>query len=214
MAMETLVVQGSYFALLALVNSYGAATAAAYSGAAQLWIYVQIPSNALATSMSTMAAMNIGASQWDRVEKIALRGCLMGLAISAFATAVIYALGDAPLRLFIPEGGEVLEKARHINSHALWGWVALSASMGLFGVIRANGAMLAPMLIFAVTMWGIRVPFAVLLRPWLGEDAIWWSFPFGSIFSAAIAWAYYCWGGWRRQALMLAPHATPVEELL
>jgi Na+-driven multidrug efflux pump len=214
MAMETLVVQGSYFALLALVNSYGAATAAAYSGAAQLWIYVQMPSNALATSMSTMAAMNIGASQWDRVEKIALRGCLMGLAISAFATAVIYALGDAPLRLFIPEGGEVLEKARHINSHALWGWIALSASMGLFGVIRANGAMLAPMLIFAVTMWGIRVPFAVLLRPWLGEDAIWWSFPFGSIFSAAIAWAYYCWGGWRRQALMLAPHATPVEELL
>jgi Na+-driven multidrug efflux pump len=63
-------------------------------------------------------------------------------------------------------------------------------------------------------MWGIRVPFAVLLRPWLGEDAIWWSFPFGSIFSAAIAWAYYCWGGWRRQALMLAPLDTPVEELL
>jgi len=213
-AMESLVVQGSYFALLALVNSYGAATAAAYSGAAQLWIYVQMPSNALATSMSTMAAMNIGASQWGRVEKIALRGCLMGLAVSAFATAVIYALGDAPLRLFIPEGGEVLEKARHINSHALWGWIALSASMGLFGVIRANGAMLAPMLIFAATMWGIRVPFAVLLRPWLGEDAIWWSFPFGSIFSAAIAWAYYCWGGWRRQALMLAPLDTPVEEML
>ena len=214
MAMETLVVQGSYFALLALVNSYGAATAAAYSGAAQLWIYVQMPSTALAPSMSAMAAMNIGASKWGRVEKIALRGCLMGLAISTCATAAIYALGDAPLRLFIPEGGEVLEKAWYINTHALWGWIALSASMGLFGVMRANGAMLAPMLIFAATMWGIRVPFAVLLRPLLGEDAIWWSFPFGSIFSAAIAWAYYCWGGWRRQALMLTTLDNPVEELL
>ncbi len=213
MALETLVVQGSYFALLALVNTYGAATAAAYSGAAQLWVYVQMPSTALSTSMSSMAAMNIGAGRWNRVEQIALRGCLMSVGISALATAVIYALGDAPLRLFIPQGGEVLDKAWHINTQALWGWIALSVSLGLFGIMRANGAMLAPMLIFAATMWVLRVPFAMLLRPVLGEDAIWWSFPFGSICSAVIAWAYYNWGGWRRQKLMLASVDPAVDEL-
>ncbi len=213
MALETLVVQGSYFALLALVNTYGAATAAAYSGAAQLWVYVQMPSTALSTSMSSMAAMNIGAGRWNRVEHIALRGCLMSVGISALATAVIYALGDAPLRLFIPQGGEVLDKAWHINTQALWGWIALSVSLGLFGIMRANGAMLAPMLIFAATMWVLRVPFAMLLRPVLGEDAIWWSFPFGSICSAVIAWAYYHWGGWRRQKLMLASVDPAVDEL-
>ena len=213
MALETLVVQGSYFALLALVNTYGAATAAAYSGAAQLWVYVQMPSTALSTSMSSMAAMNIGAGRWNRVEHIALRGCLMSVGISALATAVIYALGDAPLRLFIPQGGEVLDKAWHINTQAVWGWIALSVSLGLFGIMRANGAMLAPMLIFAATMWVLRVPFAMLLRPVLGEDAIWWSFPFGSICSAVIAWAYYHWGGWRRQKLMLASVDPAVDEL-
>ncbi len=213
MALETLVVQGSYFALLALVNTYGAATAAAYSGAAQLWVYVQMPSTALSTSMSSMAAMNIGAGRWNRVEHIALRGCLMSVGISALATAVIYALGDAPLRLFIPQGGEVLDKAWHINTQALWGWIALSVSLGLFGIMRANGAMLAPMLIFAATMWVLRVPFAMLLRPVLGEDAIWWSFPFGSICSAVIAWGYYHWGGWRRQKLMLASVDPAVDEL-
>ncbi len=213
MALETLVVQGSYFALLALVNSYGAATAAAYSGAAQLWGYVQMPSNALAASMSAMAAMNIGAARWNRVEKIALRGCLMSLAIASLATAAMYALGDAPLRLFVPAGGAVLDKAWHINTLALWGWIALSGSMGLFAIMRANGAMLAPMLIFAATMWGLRVPFAMLLRPMLGEDAIWWSFPFGSICSAAIALTYYRWGGWRRQGLMLAAIDAPADEL-
>jgi putative MATE family efflux protein len=213
MALETLVVQGSYFTLLALVNTYGAATAAAYSGASQLWVYVQMPSTALSTSMSAMAAMNIGAGHWRRVESIALRGCLMSVAISALATLAIYALGDAPLRLFIPAGGDVLEKAWHINTQALWGWIALSVSMGLFGIMRANGAMLAPMLIFAATMWGLRVPFAVLLQPVLGEDAIWWSFPFGSICSAAIAWGYYHWGGWRRQKLMLTSVDPRVDEM-
>lgn len=212
-AMETLVVQGSYFALLSLVNSYGAATAAAYSGAAQLWVYVQMPSNALSTSMSAMAAMNIGAGHWPRVEKIALRGCLMSVAVSALATVIIFSLGEAPLRLFIPEGGAVLDKAWHINTQALWGWIALSVSMGLFGIMRANGAMMAPMLIFGATMWGLRVPFALLLRPWLGEDAIWWSFPFGSICSALIAWAYYRWGSWREQALLLDKVEPAVEEL-
>lgn len=213
MALETLVVQGSYFALLALVNTHGAATAAAYSAAAQLWVYVQMPSTALSASMSAMAAMNIGAGRWSRVEHIALRGCLMSVGISALATATIFALGDAPLQLFIPQGGAVLEKAWHINTQALWGWVALSVSLGLFAIMRANGAMLAPMLIFAATMWVLRVPFALLLQPVLGEDAIWWSFPFGSICSALIAWAYYHWGAWRSQKPMLASAGPAIDEM-
>ena len=213
MALETLVVQGSYFTLLGMVNSYGAATAAAYSGAAQLWVFVQMPSNALAMSMSAMAAMNIGAGHWPRVEKIALRGCTMSFLIACTATAGVYALGDLPLRLFIPAGGAVLDQAWRINQIALWGWIALSASMGLFAIMRANGAMLAPMLIFGLTMWVFRVPFALLLRPLLGEAAIWWSFPFGSITAALMALAYYRWGRWRERRLMLAEIAAPPEEV-
>ena len=215
LAMETIVVQGAYFVLIGMVNSYGAATAAAYSGAAQLWVFVQMPSNALAASMSAMAAMNIGAGHWHRVELIARRGCTMSFVIACTATGLVYALGDLPLRLFIPEGGEVMAKAWQINLIALWGWIALSASMGLFAVVRANGAMLAPMLIFAVSMWAFRVPFARVLQPVLGEAAIWWSFPFGSVCAALMALAYYRWGGWRRRPLMLAgAQPTPEESQL
>lgn len=212
LAMETIVVQGAYFVLIGMVNGYGAATAAAYSGAAQLWVFVQMPSNALAASMSAMAAMNIGAGHWHRVELIARRGCTMSFVIACITTALVYALGDLPLRLFIPEGGEVMEKAWQINLIALWGWIALSASMGLFAVVRANGAMAAPMLIFAVSMWAFRVPFAMALQPVLGEAAIWWSFPFGSICAALMALAYYRWGGWRRRKLMLAGLQPTAEE--
>ncbi|RYF80975.1 MAG: MATE family efflux transporter, partial [Comamonadaceae bacterium] len=206
--LESIVTQGAYFVLLGQVNAYGAATAAAYSGAAQLWTYVQMPSNALAASMSAMAAMNIGAGRWPRVEQIALRGCLAGLAVAVAGTLLIYAVGvafdDLPLRLFIPAGGEVLAKARGINFIVLWGWIALAVTMGLSAMVRANGAMLAPTLIFIVTMWALRVPFALGLKPWLGEAAIWWSFPFGSVTSALLAFAYYRWGRWRERPLMLS----------
>jgi putative MATE family efflux protein len=204
MALETLIIQGSYFTLMALVNSYGAVTAAGYAGAAQLWTYVQLPSNALAASMSAMAAINIGAQRWDRVEKIALRGCLLSLSCACAATLLILGLDDLALRLFIPQGGEVLSLARTVNQNALWGWIGLSISLGLSAVVRANGAMLAPTLIFAVTMWVFRVPFAVLLQPLFGAFAIWWSFPFGSVTSALLAYGYYRWGGWRKNKRLLA----------
>jgi putative MATE family efflux protein len=208
MGMETLFIQGAYFVLLSIVNSHGAATAAAYSGAAQLWGYVQMPAMALAASMSAMAAMNIGAGRWDRVEQIALRGCLIGGAMTLVAAVLVHALGDAPLKLFLPQGGEALVKARAINQIVLWGWVVLAVTSGLSAVVRANGATLAPTLIYAVTMWVFRVPFASLLQPWLGEAAIWWSFPVGTISSALLAFAYYRFGGWRNLGLLISGRPT------
>lgn len=204
MGAETLFVQGAYFVLLTMVNSHGAATAAAYSGATQLWTFVQMPSMALAASMSAMAAMNIGAGRWDRVEEIALKGCLIAGSMTLFAAVLIHGLGDLPLKLFLPEGGEALSKAREINQIAIWGWIVLAVTSGLSAVVRANGATAAPTIIYAVTMWAFRVPFASQMQRWLGESAIWWSFPVGTISSALLAYLFFRYGKWRDNDLMLA----------
>lgn len=208
MAAESVIVQGAYFVLLAMVNAYGAATAAAYAASAQMWAFVQLPSNALAAAMSAMAAMNIGAGRWDRVDQIARRGCLLSFGISTAVTVLMLGLGTLPLQLFVKNAPEVLATAWNINLIVLWGWIALSVTMGLFAMMRANGAMLAPTLIFAATMWAGRVPFAHALQPWLGADAIWWSFPFGALLSAGVAWFWYRRGGWRRNRPMLEAVAS------
>src|SRR5690606_37143546 len=59
-------------------------------------------------------------------------------------------------------------------------------------------------LILGIALWGIRVPFAELLRPSLGVDAVWWSFPVSAAAAMLMSLAYYRWGGWRK-ARMLAP---------
>ena len=207
-AAESLIVQGAYFVLLTLVNAYGVMTAAGYGVAAQLWSYVMMPTMAFAASMSAMAAQNIGAKRWDRVNKIALRGCALSITITAGTAFIIYALGDAPLLLFLPEGGEPLRTAREINAIVLWSWPVIAITFGLFAVVKANGVMLPSAIIFAITMWGLRVPFANMLQPEFGAAAIWWSYPVGSIASALLAFAYYRWGKWRRHA----PMTTHLEE--
>jgi putative MATE family efflux protein len=203
-ALESIVVNGAYFVLLGMVNAHGPATAAAYSAAAQLWGYVQMPAIALATSMSAMAAQNIGAGRWDRVDPIAFGGCLVSCGFTTALTVGVYALGDLPLLMFLPQGGEALAIARSINLIVLWGWIVLAITLGLSAMVRANGAMVAPTIVFAITMWLLRVPFASLLQPTIGVDAIWWSFPLGSVSSALLAFAFYRWGSWRGGALMTA----------
>ena len=41
-----------------------------------------------------------------------------------------------------------------------------------------------------------------LLTPYLGKDAIWWSFPVGTITSAALTTLYYLFGGWRKSRML------------
>jgi len=155
---------------------------------------------AISASMSAMAAQNIGAGRWDRVNKIALRGCAISIALTAGMALFVYALGDMPLRLFLPDGGEALQIAKTINEVVLWSWPVIAITFGLFAIVRANGVMLPSAIIFAITMWGLRLPFANMLEPVFGSAAIWWSFPVGTFASAALAFAYYRWGSWRQHA--------------
>jgi hypothetical protein len=43
----------------------------------------------------------------------------------------------------------------------------------------------------------VRTGFAYFMRGVIGEEALWWSFPAGSITSLVLAAAYYRFGGWR-----------------
>ncbi|MGF1454932.1 MAG: MATE family efflux transporter [Alphaproteobacteria bacterium] len=209
MAAESLLVQGAYVTVLAMVNDYGAATASAYGAVSQLWAYVQMPVMAISASIASMASQNIGAGRWDRVDRMALRGCLIGVGVTGTIVLAIYALGDLPLRLFLPDGGEALDVAIGANSITLWSWIFLAVTFGLFGVIRANGAMVPPTLILAGTLWLARIPFAQGFEPMFGVGAIWWSFPVGTIVCALVSYAYYRWGGWRDNDLMLGAGPKP-----
>ena len=61
-------------------------------------------------------------------------------------------------------------------------------------------------------MWVLRLPFAWLLEPYLGEAAIWWSFPFGALCAAAMALYWYRRGSWRQRPLMMDEVPVSGEE--
>jgi Na+-driven multidrug efflux pump len=69
-------------------------------------------------------------------------------------------------------------------------------------VVRATGAVLVPLAILAVALWGVRLPLAWGLQPLWGLEALWWSFPLSALASLLLSLAYYRWGHWRQTRLL------------
>jgi len=212
MGLQMALISLAMIAMMTMVNGYGTATAAGYGAALQLWTYVQMPAMAIGAACSSMAAQNVGARRWERVEATAWTGVAFNFLLTGALIAPLIALDRWTLALFLPAGSESLEIARHLNHIAVWSFLFFGVTFVLSGVIRSTGAVIPPLLILAVSLWGIRVPFAELLQPRMGEDAIWWSFPVSAVSAMLMSLAYYRWGRWR-QAHMLAPAKPPVHEV-
>ena len=217
MGLQMVLISLSMIMLMTMVNRYGTDTAAAYGASLQLWTYVQMPAMAIGAACSSMAAQNVGAQLWGRVRATARQGVLFNFLLTGVLIAPLILLDRFTLALFLPDGSQALEAARHLNHIAVWSFLFFGVSFVISGVVRSTGAVLAPLLILAGSLWGVRVPFAELLQPYWGADAIWWSFPASSLVSMLLSLAYYRWGGWRK-ARMLEPTAdgaplaaTPAE---
>ncbi len=201
MGIQMIVMSSSAVVMIGLVNKYGSHMAAAYGAANQFWVYVQMPAMALGASVSSMAAINVGAGRMDRVTRIAWVGSITGCIATALPIVVIYLFEPWLMRLFLPAASPATPLALHINTIVLWGFIPFGITFVLTSVVRATGAVWAPLIGMTIGMWVVRVPFAAALAPWMGANSIWWSFPFGALASAIFAFSFYRWGGWRKSKL-------------
>ena len=209
MGVQMLVMSGTAVVMISLVNRYGALTSAAYSISAIIWGYLQMPTMAIGASVSSMAAQNVGARRWDRVDQVARSGVISGLTITGAVALLLYAFNSVVLGVLLPAHSPAIPLAAHINTTVLWGFVLFSVTFSLSGVVRSTGAVWWPLAIMIFSMVGVRIPFASLLSHRYGADAIWWSFPLGTITSAALTTLYYRYGGWRRVHML---EETPVGD--
>ncbi len=204
MGLQMFVLSSSMIAVISLVNRFGSQETAAFNAAMQLWNYIQMPAMAVGAAVSSMAAQNVGAGRWDRVGKVTIAGLLFNLLVGGTMIALVYALNRHALALFLPSTGAAIDIAVHLNSIILWSFLLFGATLVLFGVVRATGAVMPPLIMLVISLWGVRVPFAYSMLDRWHADAIWWSFPLASVLSVTMACCYYRYGGWRKVRLGVA----------
>jgi putative MATE family efflux protein len=210
MSAQMLVISLSAVLMIGLVNRFGVETTAAFGAALQLWNYIQMPAFAVGMAVSAMAAQNVGARKWDRVKSIARVGVVYSVALTGSIVLAIEILDTHAFRLFLPEGSEALHLATHLNRVVTWSLVFFGVSMVLFGVVRATGAVMAPLLVLTISLLVVRFPLADALLDKYQADAIWWSFPISSALSAVLAVLYYKYGGWRTTRMVGGPTQSVV----
>ncbi|CAM5345647.1 Putative MATE family efflux protein OS=Sphingobium scionense OX=1404341 GN=GGQ90_004121 PE=4 SV=1 [Sphingobium scionense] len=212
MGLQMIVMSVSGLVMIGLVNREGFLVTAAYGAAQQIWTYLQMPAMAMGAAVSAMAAQNIGAGRWDRISRITGYGVSYLLAITGAMVVVILIFHEALLALFLSHNQAVIDAAWNMQLLASWSFMLFGCTMILFGVMRANGVVVAPLLILVFTLFAVRLGFYYLAYPRIGADALWLSFPVGSAVSLTLATLLYLQGGWRKARLMVPIYEEECRE--
>ncbi len=205
MGAQMLVMSAAGIIVVGLVNREGLLLTAAYAAAMQLFTYIQMPAMAVGGAVSAMAAQFIGAKKWHGLDKITNAGLLMNFILTGVLTVLLLAFDRPLLMLFLGPESEAVPLARHIQFLAVWSFVIFGVTMVYSATMRAGGAVWAPLLIIAIALYPVRLGFYYLAYDRLGPDAIWLSFPVGSVAGLVLGWAFYHYSPWRKHALAETP---------
>jgi putative MATE family efflux protein len=198
----SMVIMGvSQLIVIGLVNREGMATVAGFGAVNQLWSFLQMPAFAVSTAVSAMAAQNIGAARWDRVGQITRSGIWINMAMTGLVLLAMTLFITPLLTLFLPAGSPAIAIGAHINLLVGWTYILNAVSSVATSVIRANGKMLAPLIILIISGVFIRFAVAFPFYPTWGADAIWASFAATAISGTAMGLAWYRWGPWRESSV-------------
>ena len=212
MGLQMIVMSASGLVMIGLVNREGLQVTAAYGASQQLWTYLQMPAMAMGGAVSAMAAQNVGAGRWDRISRITGYGIGYQLLITGTMVAVMLTFHEALLGLFLGDNDAVIAEAWHMQLRVSWSFIAFGCTMILFGVMRANGVVIKPLIILIFTLFAVRIGFYYLAYPRIGADALWFSFPAGSFVSLLLAYLVYAQGGWRKAKLLVPVHEEECRE--
>ncbi|NOV02452.1 MATE family efflux transporter [Paenibacillus planticolens] len=204
MGLNMVVVSVSNLLLVHLVNSYGSESTAAFGIAMQISSYVQMPAMAIGGAVTSMAAQNIGAGKWDRVNRITWTGVGVNIAMTGLIVAVLTLFNREVVSLFLPPEGKAIALGVHINNLTLWSFIIFGVFNVVAGVVRSAGSVVFPLVVAFIALLLVRIPLATLLSHKYGFDVIWWSFPVSFSVAVTLNLLYYRFGKWREARMMPA----------
>ena len=173
--------------------------------------FAMMPNFTFGQAMSVYTGQNVGAGKYDRVSKGVKQGGALALAFSTVITVVLLFFSQYLFEFFTETQSLIDLVVRMIRIMAV-GYICISVTQVLGGVMRGAGDTVSPMWISIVSTILIRVPTAYLLAH-LTKTA---DFPHGqpiALFgSLMISWVLgmvlsiivYSVGKWKKKMLTLA----------
>ncbi len=172
--------------------------------------FAMMPNMTFGQAMSVYTGQNVGAAKYDRVNKGVKQGGLMALAFSTVITVVLLFFSQYLFEFFTDTQSLIDLAVRMIRIMAV-GYICISVTQVLGGVMRGAGDTVSPMWISIISTIAIRVPVAYLLAYLTRTPEFPHGQPIALFGSLMISWVLgmvlsvivYSVGKWRKKMLTL-----------
>lgn len=174
-----------------IVNSYGSAVVAGYSGAIKLNTFAINTFMTLGSCLSSYTAQNLGAGKPARLSL----GFRTGIKLAEFAALpfviLYFVFSRGMMGLFLnAESEEAIHAGMSFLRIVSPLYFMISIKLMTDGIIRGSGAM-AYFVAATVPDLILRIGFAHLLTPKFGSTGIWMAWPFGWFAATALTILFY-----------------------
>ena len=133
--------------------------------------FAMLPNMTFGQAMSVYTGQNVGAGRLDRVQQGVKQGSIMGLAFSAVITAVLLFLGKYLFAIFT-DTQALIDLATSMIKVMAVGYICISVTQVLGGVMRGAGDTVTPMWISIISTIFLRIPTAYIMA-WLTRSETW-----------------------------------------
>ena len=121
--------------------------------------FAMLPNMTFGQAMSVYTGQNVGAGKYDRVHQGVKQGTLIGLIFSSTITAVLLLFGRYLFDIFT-DTPELIDLANRMIRLMAVGYICISVTQVLGGVMRGAGDTTTPMWVSMISTILIRVPVA------------------------------------------------------
>lgn len=174
-----------------IVNRYGSAVVAGYSGAIKLNTFAINIFMTLGSCLSSYTAQNIGAGKQERIS-MGFRTGLKLSELTALPFVVLYfGLSQQMMGLFLNAESSAAIHAGVMFLRIVSPWYfMIVVKLMTDGIIRGSGAMIY-FVIATIPDLILRIGFALMLSPRFGSTGIWMAWPFGWIAATVLTIIFY-----------------------
>ncbi|HHU54054.1 MAG TPA: MATE family efflux transporter [Clostridiaceae bacterium] len=192
-----------------LTNRMGTMVVEANTAVIRLDGFAMMPNQTFGMAATTFVGQNVGARNLERVKRGSKTVSLLALGVSFVLSMILLIFGHQLLGLFSTDK-KVIDLGYKMMLILILGYIAISQTMTLSGVMRGAGDTMTPMWITLFVTVFLRVPLAYLLTyltrspewpygsPYMQNVALLSSWVTGSI----ITFIFYRRGKWKDKAII------------
>ena len=149
--------------------------------------FAMLPNMTFGQAMSVYTGQNVGAGKLDRVHKGVKQGSVMALAVSATITSILLLFGRYLFDIFT-DTQELIDLAVRMMRVLAVGYICISVTQVLGGVMRGAGDTVTPMWISIISTIFLRIPTAYIMAAITKNEAYPNGQPISIFTSLLVSW--------------------------